>query len=350
MAAARYWRILIIQYSENVASISRVEFRTSVGGANVIPGSPTVISSGSWTTVNNLFDGVDSTFGYCAPTRSVPCSAGIDFGASSGSWPDVVEFAVRNRSPGSGAEANQGPVNMVLQSSPDNATWTNVAFVTDADWGASFSQVRVYTVANYLPGRKVLDIVTPPTDAGPSAITLTAGGNATVSGGRFIFDGNGDSYSNTAVPASIYRIPYHFSLEVDAILAPNDGFNGIVNIGNTANRFLLTTQDGNVQIWENAEGVARLTAAAPQIDGTTPANLLVHVEGSTLRLYVNGVLAASGTCSAAILQSANDLYLGIDPILNSRSLLGSFAGVRITHGLVPAIAAGGRRRWMVNAG
>lgn len=333
----RYWRVLILGNSANVASVGELQFRETEGGADTTFGK-TVITSGSWTGASNAFDDTSGTFAFtaAAASRSSPYAIGVDYGVSSGDWKDIVEVAVSNGNAGT----SQGPTNMVVQYSDNNTDWTFAWSIVVPDWGSTITTV-VSAKADNREGRVVFDTASPPTDSGPHAVTLTAAGNATVSGGRFVFDGTGDYYSNTSVPADVHRVPYKFTLEIDQLKATNSGFNGVVNIGDNSARLLVTEDNGSLTVWE--DGSARIVVAGV-VNNTTGIDVRVELTGTALRLYIDNVLRGAGIFTRGIIP--NDIYLGTDPAdASGRSMNGGFSRVRILHGASPIAA--GKRYWRV---
>lgn len=326
----RYWRLAIIGNSSNVSAIATLEMRQTAGGADVAPGN-TTISSGSWTDIANLFDGSTATFGFTnsGAARGSGYSVGKDFGATSSNWPVIREIMLRNRASGGAGAESQGPTVMGVQYSDDNSNWFDAWSFSCANWSA-FNTVR--TFAKPSPRRKtVFNVVAPPTDAGPNALTLTANGNAAVSGGKFVFDGSGDYYSNTSAPVEVYRLPWAFTIEIDEVLATANGLVGLVCFGSASNRIIIIENNGALQIYANASGSPALSVNSV-FNSTTPCNVRIRVSGSVVRFYKNGVLI--GTSSVGSLGgspiSTAAVYLGADPAgFATRCLNGSFKGVRL---------------------
>lgn len=341
----RYWRVVAMGYSSNVALISQMFMRETTGGSDVAAGN-TVTTTGTWTTASNIFDGSTSSFGYCTPTRASPCSVGIDFGSDPANWREIMEITLRNRASGNSGELAQGVTNFLVQSSDDASAWTDEWWTVDSDW-VSANTVRTYTK----PSSPVvtLDISSPPTDGSSLATALTAAGNATVTSGRFVFDGTGDYYYNSNPSGKVCRVPWKFTIELFDVLATNSGFNGMVTLGTGAgNRFLITESDGTLSVWE---GGTAIMSVGSIIDNTTPTDVKVIIDGNDAYLYANDVEIDTGTFT--LTNNTIGLYLGADTAdLSVRSMNGGFSGVKITHDALlpePPDPTGRRRGFMLVA-
>lgn len=324
----RYWRARFFGKSSNVASVAKLELRGAVGGPDLAAGK-TVIGGTDWNgSVSNLFDADLSSFAYLNdPTRATSQSwAGIDFGVNPVNWPAIVEILLRNGNPGT---AGQGATAASIQYSDDGVTWVHAWSALTADWPSSLVS-RVIT-------KPVLPFVTfnaqgAAVDTGPYAAPLTAVGNAAISGGRFTFDGSGDYYQNTAVEPNIAKLGWRATVEIFALLAANAGFKGVFNVGGGANRILISANNGVLQLWSATYG--NTITVSGVISPTVPKDIKLQIDGTTARLYVNGALGGTGNVDAGSTMP-NQLHLGTDPLDASvRSLNGSFAGVKITQGLV----------------
>lgn len=329
----RYWQFLFIAYGSNVGLISRLEMRETAGGPDLAAAqTPTVVGTG-WTTFSNMFDGDDSTFGYTADaTRAVPCGATVDFGATEANWKVIREVAVRNRSSGSSGEIAQAPLSMLVRWSDDGVRWKVAWQFVTAEWTVA-ATVKVFTKPVAIADRtvRVLDIAAPPTDSGPHAITLTANGNATTSGGRFVFDGNGDYYSYTGSQPDWRTLPYLATIEIDALASTDTStLDGVINIGDGSTRIMLAVDNGQLQLWVNSTNLLNPAVILPGAQ----INVKLRLNGAAASLYVNGKLVGTATLATPSYVPAG-LYLGALPeSVSDRSLNGGFAGVRITHGLV----------------
>ena len=328
----RYWRLAIIGNSSNVSALSRFEMRASAGGADLTPGY-TTISSGAWTDIANLFDGDNATFGYTnsSATRSAGYSVGKDFGATDSNWPVVREVFLRNRASGGSGAESQGPVVMAVQYSDNNSTWVTAWSFSCADWSA-FNTERTFTKTSPRE-RLILDIANPPTDSGPHALAFAAIDGATVSAGRFIFDGASDGYASTSIPSTAietYRLPWGFEIEVDAVMASNSGLDGIVCFGGTSLRLIVINSDGALQVYVNEQGSPSINEAGV-FSPSTPCDIKIKVDGTVITAYKDGVLIDTASVSGAHNTTQNSIYLGQDPaVASTRVLTGSFAGVRLT--------------------
>lgn len=319
----RYWRISIFANSSNVSSISKITLRETAGGADTAAGK-TALVTGLWDSPNNVFDGSDSSFAYTygAAARNAPYTIGVDYGATAGDWKVIRQFTVRNRSD----LAVQGPTAMLVQYSDDNVTWKNSWSEVDDDWIVT-GQTRTYTKLGGT--RTVIDIVAPPIDSGPNGIVFTPSGNAHVTGGRFVFDGTGDYYSNTTVAGRFTNMPWEYTVELGAVLSTGTS-DGLLTIGSGSSRWIVYTQSGSIEVWE--DGTQRMATAAGVLNGVTPKDVKIVGIGLNMYLYVNNVLLATGITYKVA--NATNIYLGTDPAdISDRSMNGGFSRVTITHGL-----------------
>jgi hypothetical protein len=139
MAAHRYWRIYITYVTGSPHhSITDIQFRTSIGGANVATGGAPVYSNQtSGFEASKAFDGSTSTSWYANQSSfPLPQWIGYDFGA--GNAKDIVEFTIQCWNP------SETPSCFELQYSDDAVSWTR-SILVESELGWSTNQIRAYS-------------------------------------------------------------------------------------------------------------------------------------------------------------------------------------------------------------
>jgi hypothetical protein len=322
----RYWRLRFYAFSANVASVADVEFRASPGGPDLTTGLP-VIQSGSWSAgAAPVFDNDLSSFIYNTGgmSRGSDHSVGVDFGAEGSAWPVITEVTVRNGNPGT----NQGPVAMSLQYSDDNVTWFHSYNLPTVNWTVA-QEARTFTKPAIAPPVTLLAFMGSLTDTGPFNTALTPVGTAAFKDGRLVFDGTNGYYQNLLVDPAISRFPWQMTIEVFGLLVvPQSTVAGIFNFGDTGTRLLMAAgADGRVTLY-GSSGLPARAILSP----TVPVDVKYQFDGTSVRMFVNGIYEGAGTWDV---QAPRMLYLGADPIApSSRTLNGSFTGIRMTEGLI----------------
>ena len=331
----RYWRMLLVSNTNNVPVMTRLEFRETNGGADVASGVGTLISGGSagWTNPANVFDGVDSTFGYMNDSayRVVsPGWIGRDYGATQANWKTIRQIAVRNRQD---SDLTQAVTSFAIQYSDDNVTWATAWQESFNDWTA-LATTRLSSKSANARDRTVLDMNGSLTDTGPYNASFVANGNAAISGGRFVFDGTGDYFLASAPDGNISRLAYQATLEIDNFITniSNGSYDGIFASGTSSTQRLLVCIN-NLDLVILDGNTMRLTASNFFVQGVAKS-FKVQFDGNAIRIYSGGALVTSGTHGTNMMFIGPGVYLGVEPSdLTNRSLNGSFSGIRIKHGL-----------------
>lgn len=142
MAAYRYWRIVVTaQPHANLATFAEVEFRTSVGGADVT-GSGTASASSVYSsptyTADKAFDNNSATYWCCSNTSPFPHWLQYDFGA--GNAQEIVEYVLT----GYAVNAQYIPTAWYLLASNDGVSWIVVDSKANQTWTAG--QTKTFLV------------------------------------------------------------------------------------------------------------------------------------------------------------------------------------------------------------
>jgi hypothetical protein len=152
-------------------------------------------------------------------------------------------------------------------------------------------------------------------------------------GGAALFDGT----SCIVVKDNASLNPY--ALTLAAWVNPTDwaGNRRIVQKGAFDDQFRLTAEDGMLKF--EIAGVGTLTTMLP------PTGTWTHIagtyDGTTLRLYTNGVQAASIAASGTMHDSPDDLYIGTKPP-RPLAMLGSIAAGDYFFGVLDEVRLYGR--------
>lgn len=140
----RFWRIRVTACqggSGTIPSFVDVQFRGTPGGANLATGGQAIASrTGTYATINNAFDGSNTTFWFADTAVSTQPWIGYAFATET----EIVEVALRNRNDGFGAA--QGITAGTVQSSLDGVNFTDEwSFTSPATWLVSSAETRVFT-------------------------------------------------------------------------------------------------------------------------------------------------------------------------------------------------------------
>lgn len=180
------------------------------------------------------------------------------------------------------------------------------------------------------------------TDSSASAKAMTAAGGAIVSTAQAKFGNSsmkfsaaGDRFTTPAV-ADFFFGTGDFTIEAfvnpTALPAGSGQIMGFQNYGTGSLWIFVLSSSGNLQLYTGTGGVTNSSA------GTVPTNAWTHVaaarQGSTLRLFIGGVLSGTFTNAANYSTYANPFAIGGD---NSGNTNAQFSGyideVRVTKGL-----------------
>lgn len=141
----RYWRLYVGKtYGHGDTNVAEIELRESLGGADVTgSGTPTASSTWGGLPVTNAFDNSGSTIWGSSGGGFGGHWVSYDFGAGNGK--DIVEFTWQTRSDGF---TSQAPLDLKLQWSDDNSTWTDKLKVESiVPWTAG--QTRTFNANDY---------------------------------------------------------------------------------------------------------------------------------------------------------------------------------------------------------
>lgn len=192
------------------------------------------------------------------------------------------------------------------------------------------------------------------TDTSINQFTVTANGGAKIStvqskfgGTSGAFDGNGDNLS-IADNAAFEFGGGDFTIEMWAYVTANKGYQAFMNKSHTAadgsGWILYTETDNNVYFRAGNSGswtVALNSATIPTLN--TWQHYAVTRNGTTWRLFIDGVLKASTTNSLSMTDGTLPLYIGRYPYFPGANSAQDFSGyideVRITRGVARYVAA-----------
>jgi hypothetical protein len=140
MATHRYWRMYVTKTCSPASvylSISTLEMRTSVGGAQAATGGTASASNTlSTNTADKAFDANTSTLWHTDGAAG-PWWIKYDLGA--GNEKDFVEFAIQCQA----SFADRAPSSFLFQYSDDNTNWTTLYTLVDEDIYGD-SELRVF--------------------------------------------------------------------------------------------------------------------------------------------------------------------------------------------------------------
>jgi hypothetical protein len=158
----RYWRVVWDTTDRGSAGCAKLEFHTSIGGAD-ISGTGTAMCSSSYAGDQGqpAFDN-DITSNWSSDFGQLNGWLGMDFGA--GNSPAVVEIALTPRQDGSFTDSDS-PKPGGLEYSDDNATWTRLFSFSRPTYAKS----TVYTFNVNSAGQVIADALTV-TDAADATI------------------------------------------------------------------------------------------------------------------------------------------------------------------------------------
>lgn len=139
-SAYRYWRILVSSNNgdANFLSISEVELRATIGGADVTTPATTVTASSSYdaTTLPKLVvDNLHPSYGWMSDAYSAyPRWLQFDLGS-------VVEIKSVSISASSTGGPTRAPKDFSIQGSNDGVNFTTVKSFSSTGWGTSETRV-----------------------------------------------------------------------------------------------------------------------------------------------------------------------------------------------------------------
>lgn len=179
-------------------------------------------------------------------------------------------------------------------------------------------------------------------DESPSPKTLTTFGNATLSkvnsrvgAGSLLFDGTGD-YLTTPDASDLRIVGSDFTIEAWVYTSVNNTVKYIVRKG-------TSTYAAGFAFGLNPSGKVFISIGVTSTDevflgaSTIPINTWTHVaatkSGPTVRVFVNGVVDATGTVAGTPADNAEILHIGRDPADTTRDWSGYIDALRITKGV-----------------
>ena len=150
------------------------------------------------------------------------------------------------------------------------------------------------------------------------------------------FDGTGDYLSVPGGGSAPWDLPGDFTLEgwMDAdATAGSDGLLGRNSSGN-GRWVIYLYSTGELSFWAPGVISGVLLKSTTDVRGAGWLHWAITREGSTWRLFIDGVEEDSATDSDAIASSTGTLYVGTDPAsLSARSFKGRLDDIRVTVGV-----------------
>jgi hypothetical protein len=352
MAAHRYWRFVMTAGSSAAYAFSEVQFRTTPGVS--LPFSGGTASAGQTfggtpgaNDASKAADGSTATL-YSSIDKTGTQFWQYDFGATSGNWRDVAQIAITARADSQPAQA---PSNFTPQYSDDGTTWTSHLPVTAAAW-TTLAQVQTFAVTPLSSGVVLLahcdgtNGSTTFTDVSPFAHTLTPT-SATVSTtspkfgtGSADFTAGSTARIDTGNAADFYFGSGQFTVEgwVYHTSTPAKDYPLLAlwkTGGGSSNQgwFLGMIAAGSLSFYYSTTGI---DIPVVQVAYSPPTNAWHHWAAdrdasNVLRLYVDGVVMASATVSAAFFFSSLNCIIGNDST-SGANFPGRIDEVRVVNG------------------
>jgi hypothetical protein len=177
------------------------------------------------------------------------------------------------------------------------------------------------------------------TDSSGSPKTVTVVADAKIStaqskfgGSSIAFDGTGDRLNCPIIDFQVDK----FTIETWAYLNSTSGFRVIA--GNWKNEQCIFSQDGvNLQFYWAPFNVGATLLAASGLVANQWQHLVVSKDGSTFRLFINGVLVNTATSAQSIPPSTTNFLIGTYPDVNGLPTGNNYNGYlddfRITLGV-----------------
>ena len=242
----------------------------------------------------------------------------------------------------SGRGNNWTPVNFGGSNTIEKAT--GALPILNTDGGGKVARVGVRTDANASSLVLALPLVGIKSDfsnavnSGTSNKAITANGNAAASsaqsnfyGGSWYFDGTGDFLEIT--PTTDFALPGNFTIECWFYAPALSGNYALFSIGSYTNGLYFRTGESGVNtrltVYMNNSQIA-LTSSGTVVAAQWNHFAVVR-SGSTVNLFINGILSASGTSSFSI--PAATTYVGRAGHTTGEDASGYFQDVRVYKGL-----------------
>lgn len=189
------------------------------------------------------------------------------------------------------------------------------------------------------------------TDSSPLAQTLTANGNAQLStsdskfgGAALLLDGNGDyvTSSYAASPIGTGDLTVEFWVKPTLTFNTDVNYFGVLNASTSTNIFIGNDAGAAGGVPSNVRFVIRNDAQTSNVDITTTSNqisgsVFQHIacvaDGSTARVYIDGVQRASGAITGTRTATFTNLNIGRLNASTTRYVNGYFDEFRVTKGV-----------------
>jgi hypothetical protein len=159
-------------------------------------------------------------------------------------------------------------------------------------------------------------------------------GNPTFSGGKYVGDGNGDGLKVTTINTlglDKWCIEGRFKFNTNNTLYTLIGCNNVLSVTlrrTTANKLELMLSSNNSS-WDIANSVL---GTKNNFDTSSEYHIVVEFDGSTYKVYIDGVLDITAVSSTKVYSAFAGLVFGIYNDITNYSLAGTIDDIRITIG------------------
>jgi hypothetical protein len=170
---------------------------------------------------------------------------------------------------------------------------------------------------------------TPPiNEAGGAVGTLVGNATVDIANNEIDLDGTGDWV--TWAGGSQFDITANWTLEFHTNLLSGAGDGLVSRSASGTSRWMIYLIGSDIQFWLSNNG-SHTVGATGMLTGSWH-HFAITKEGTTYRLYKNGVQAHTAVNATALGTSSNDFYVGTDiAIPASRDMAGSVARVKLSN-------------------